>query len=194
MLRSRLACFLSFLIPVLLPGYYVSNIIFYWYEVLQKTLCWRNVGFLKSQASKMPLPKTWCFQNVLLINLSHCLTMVEQFIRLMVHSWSILWPSCTLKLLAWSLSPAIQPLSWCSTNLLFFLNHVKFYVIKTQHSSRYFRFPKARLPILILSILTILPLRKGYYTSSLDWFIKVKSPMVDMTLKQLLKNYLKRFW
>ena len=123
----RRAYFPSCLISYLLPTYYVSNIIFYWYEVLQKTSWWRNVV----------LPKTWCFQNVILINLSHCLTMVEQLIRLIVHSWTILWPSCTSKLLDRSLSLAIRPPSWCSTNLLFSLNHVKFYVIKTQHSSRY---------------------------------------------------------
>ena len=79
----------------------------------------------------------WCFQNVRLINLRHLLTMVEQLIRLIVHSWSILRPPRSSKFLDRSLSPAIRPPSWCSTSFLFSSNHVKFYVIKTQHSSWY---------------------------------------------------------
>ena len=88
------------------------------------------------------LPKTWCFQNILLINLSHCLTMVQQLIRVMVHSRSILRPPRTSKLLDRSLSPAIWPPSRCSTNLLISSNHVEFYMIKIQYSSSYFHSQK----------------------------------------------------
>ena len=78
-----------------------------------------------------------CFQNVRLINLRHLLTMVEQLIRLIVHSRSILRPPRSSKFPDRSLPPAIRPPSWCSTSLLFSSNHVKFYVIKTQHSFWY---------------------------------------------------------
>ena len=77
------------------------------------------------------------FQNVCLINLRHSLTMVVQLIRLKAHPRSILRPPRTLELHDRSLSLAIWPPSRCSTNLLFSSNHVKFYVIKTQHSSKY---------------------------------------------------------
>ena len=60
----------------------------------------------------------WCFQNVRLINLRHLLTMVEQLIRLIVHSRSILRPPRSSKFSDRSLSPAIRPPSWCSANLL----------------------------------------------------------------------------
>ena len=83
-------------------------------------------------------PKVLCSQTVLLINLSHFLTMVECHVRLMLHPRSILRLPRTSKLLDRSLSPAIWPPSWCSTNLLFYSNHVKFYMIKTQNSSRCF--------------------------------------------------------
>ena len=63
MLRSRRASFPSWLIPVLLPTYYVFNIIYYWYEVLQKTSCWRNVVLTKRRSYKTPF-----LQNAELLN------------------------------------------------------------------------------------------------------------------------------
>ena len=83
------------------------------------------------------LPKTRCFQNICLINLRHCLTMAEQLIRLMVYSRWLLRPPRSSTFLDRSLSPAIRPQSWCSTKILVSSNHVKFHVIKSQHSSKY---------------------------------------------------------
>ncbi|KAF2580842.1 hypothetical protein F2Q70_00011416 [Brassica cretica] len=60
-----------------------------------------------------------CFQNVLLINLRHILTMVEQLIRLIVHSRSLLRTPRTLKLLDQSLSSATRPPQRYSTILFF---------------------------------------------------------------------------
>ena len=60
----------------------------------------------------------WWFQNVRLINLRHLLTMVEQLIRLIVHSRSILRPPRSSKFPNRSLPPAIRPPSWCLANLL----------------------------------------------------------------------------
>ena len=60
----------------------------------------------------------WCFQNLRLINLRHLLTIVEELIRVIVNSRSILRPPRSSKFPDRSLSPAIRPPSWCSTNLL----------------------------------------------------------------------------
>ena len=76
--------------------------------------------------------------------------MLEWHIRLMVHPQSIHRPSCTSQLLDWFLSPAIRPPSRCSTNLPFFLTHVKFYIIKTQNSSKYIDSQKLGFGFLLL--------------------------------------------
>ena len=62
------------------------------------------------------------FQNICLINLRHLLTMVEQLIRLIVHSRSILRPPRTSKLLDRSLSPKTRPPQRYLTILSLFFN------------------------------------------------------------------------
>ena len=74
MLWSRRACFPSCLIPVLLPTYVASELIFYWYEVLWITSWLRNVvllnlELLKRRASKnVMLPKHPSDQSMTLSN------------------------------------------------------------------------------------------------------------------------------
>ncbi|KAG5401143.1 hypothetical protein IGI04_015750 [Brassica rapa subsp. trilocularis] len=76
----------------------------------EETSVFKNVELLKRYASKnVMLPKMLCFQNVRLINLRHLITMVEQLIRLIVPSRSILRPRHSSNFADRSLPSAVRP-------------------------------------------------------------------------------------
>jgi len=121
-----------------------------------------------------------CFQNVHLINLRHLITMVEQLIRLIVPSQTILRPPRSSKFADRSLPPAVRPLSWCSTSLLFSSNHVKFYVIKTQHSSWYLDSQMLGSRFILYYYYFFLSRRAGYHI--------LPPPLIEFILECLLRK------